>query len=368
MLLLCAEITNKSIAHWIILSVQVCFAGYSLIGSVAMDRGGDPFVFILYREVISSFLMVCYAQYHGVEWKIDRKHYLQFVLCGFLLFVNVVGALLALKFISSNRFSVFQPSIPCVATVVSIMVGLEKGSVLKFLGIGIAVGGAVLIETWDPSSTSGESNVPLGTIIVTAQVLAQGCLIVAAKPLLTIYKPAIVTSIYYTIGSAFTLLLCCSLMIYDFEADAYALKGDLYIWLALLYSILIATVYAWNAISWAGCYLNPSITTAYSTFQPVVTIILSLVILNVVITTSELVGGTIVCLGLIITVYEQYRESCEDYLLIKEVERLEDVPPVFEPESKTALYKVLKESTSAEGLSRSSSNPLLKEKLPLHLH
>ena len=231
-----------------------------------------------------------------------------------------------------------------------------------------------MIETWDTASTADESNVPLGTIIVTAQVVAQGCLIVAAKPLLAVYKPAIVTSVYYCIGSGFTLLLCCSLMIYNFDSDAYALKGDLYIWLALVYSILVATVYAWNAISWAGSHLNPSITTAYSTFQPVVTILLSLVVLNVVITTSELVGGSIVCLGLIITVYEQYRESRDDYLLIQEVEKLNDqhLSPGFEPDSKSVLHKVLARTHSSEDLSqsvpRSNSNPLLKDKGALHLH
>jgi len=281
-----------------------------VVGSLAMKDGADPFVFVLYREVIASVLMIAYAKYCGLNISMvavpDRG---RFLVLGFFSFGNVVGAMLALKYISATRFSIFQPIIPVVATTISIAIGLEKFTVMKACGIGLAVGGAIITETWKTSGSGEdeESNVILGTIIVSFQVCAMGALIVFAKPMLSKYPPSIVTVVYYGCGSIYTLLLCAawswSLVPMDFVFDGHLLP-----WLALAYAATFATFYPYNAFSWSGKQLTSGVTTVYCTFQPVGTILLSLALFGVVLTLPEALGAVLVMGGLVLTVLAQNRE------------------------------------------------------------
>ena len=300
---------KKSAAHFTLLSAQVCFSGWHIVGSLAMKDGADPFVFVLYRELGAAALMYAYAKYCGVDMKIDRCDWVRFLLLGFFSFVNVVGAMLALKYISATRFAIFQPSIPCISTFIGILVGLERMTLLKGFGIALAVGGAVITELWkNNSSDDDEANVTLGTIIVSCQVVGMAALVVFMKPMLSKYPPAVVTVTYYSIGGFYTLILTCALA-YSFVPGDLIFHSELLPWLALAYAATFATFYPYNALSWAGKQLTPGITTIYCTFQPVGTILLSLMILGTVITLSEGLGTMMVIAGLVLTVYAQQYEK-----------------------------------------------------------
>lgn len=274
---------------------------------MAMKDGADPFVFVLYREIFGSALMYAYARYCGVEIKIEAVDRTRFLFLGFFSFVNVVGAMLALKYISASRFAIFQPSIPCIATFISILLGMEQITAMKALGIALAVGGAVIAEAFS-SSDDDESNVVLGTIIVTCQVIAMGSLMVFVKPMLTKYTPAVVTLVYYSIGALYTLLLTCG-WAYRLTAEDLVFNSNLLPWLGLAYAATFATFYPYNALSWAGKQLTPGATTVYCTFQPVGTILLSFIVLGAVVTLSEGLGAMLVIIGLLVTVLGQQWEK-----------------------------------------------------------
>eukprot|EP01031_Cornospumella_fuschlensis_P039003 gene39003-47449_t len=113
-------------------------------------KTASPFVFVLYREIGASILMYALLRYRKQSLAIDRVDYPRFLFLGCCSFVNVVGAALALQYISATRYAIFQPSIPCIATVVSMCIGSDKVNSVKLLGIALAVGGSVLAETWTP--------------------------------------------------------------------------------------------------------------------------------------------------------------------------------------------------------------------------
>ena len=299
--------SNKSLAHFTLLSAQLCFSGWHIVGSLAMKGGADPFIFALYRELTASVLMFLVVALSDLPIKIEKVDYVRFFLLGVCSFVNVVGAMLSLNYISATRFAIFQPSIPCIATVISILVGLEKFTFIKAGGILLAVGGAILTEVWNSGSSDEEKNVTLGTIIVSCQVFAMGCLIVFSKAMLAKYNPLVVTFVYYTTGSFITFLLCAGFA-YQFTVKDLYFHGEYFSWLALAYASTFATLYPYNVLSWAGKQLSPSVTTVYCTFQPVGTILLSLIIFGTMLTLPEGIGALMVIVGLIVTVYGQRLE------------------------------------------------------------
>lgn len=181
-----------------------------------------------------------------------------------------------------------------------------------YTGIALAVSGAIVAEAWS-SSDGGDAHedsgdLVIGTGIVAAQVVSMASLIVFSKPLLSRYAPSVVTFVYYSLGTVITVFL--------FSAFAYSLTSqDLYFdgfllpWLAMIYAVCLPTVYNYNAMTWANKLLPPSTTTVYMTFQPIGTVLLSFVFLGQLVTLSEGLGGALVVLGLLVTVYAQQRDQ-----------------------------------------------------------
>jgi len=75
-------LSNKSVAHVLLLASQLCFSGWHIIGSMCMKQGANPFVFVLYREVIASLLMLSYVKYCGLRLHIEKEDYSRFLLLG----------------------------------------------------------------------------------------------------------------------------------------------------------------------------------------------------------------------------------------------------------------------------------------------
>lgn len=104
-------------------------------------------------------------------------------------------------------------------------------------------------------------------------------------------------------------MVLCAAWSYSFTASSFSFDGLLLPWLALAYATTFATLYPYNAYSWSGRHLTPSATTVYSTFQPVGTIILSLLILGTVVTLPEGLGAGLVIAGLLLNVWSQRYEG-----------------------------------------------------------
>ncbi len=280
---------------------QLSFSGWHILGSVSFHDGADPLVFCMYRIILGTTLMHAYVRYYGMSMVIDPQDYLRFFFLGVLSFLSMILTAFCLTYIAPSRFAIFQPSIPCIVAGLSMLAGLEKLSRLKILGIAVAVGGAVLTEMWKfQSIDSAELDIPLGTGLAIGQVLSMGVLLVGVKPLLNKYQPAVVSCVYFTVATVATILLCLA-RIDTFPPGAFHFNNQYMPWVALVYAAVFTTLFAFIALSWGSKYLNPSASTAYFTFQPLGTIVLSAIILGSVVTLPEVVGGLMIIAGLGIT-------------------------------------------------------------------
>lgn len=303
----------KALPHVVLVCINLVFSGWHVIGSIALKDGANPLIFAFYREFSASilmFAMVLYKnslqEYHGVELMptIPRQDYFRFFWLGVSILANSVGTLYALQLISPTKYALMQPTIPIFATIISTLCGYEPLTVYKACGILFSVIGALIIELLDTSSTDDDASDhdTLGIIIVIVQCLGMANLIVFQKPLVKRYDPAYVTCIYYSIASLLTVLIVVGN--YDtINKYDYIFQCDYMAWVALSYCAVFATALAYNAYSWVGRVTTPSVITVYSTLQPVGTMLLSLCIFNVFPNIFECLGGLLVCMGLVVTVY-----------------------------------------------------------------
>jgi drug/metabolite transporter (DMT)-like permease len=248
-----------------------------------------------------------------------------------MIVIVVVFTILALQYIRPVHYSIFQPCIPAVATIISILYGIEKLALLKTVGIVCAIAGAIVSKYNPPSEeTSGslhddsgsDQDVAFGTLLVVLQVSCMGLLLVLQKTLLNRYDSTVLTFSYYGVATVITLAVsACVVLGGDTAATAAATATELLSfsgrrgpWLALLYAAF-STFYTNNAYAWAGRQVSPSVTAIYNTFQPVFTALLSVVFLHDVLSVFELAGSALVILGMVVTLYGRQQEVKEASLL-----------------------------------------------------
>jgi drug/metabolite transporter (DMT)-like permease len=300
-------LTRKATAHAALITTQLCFSGWHIVSSIVLKGGADPVVFALYREFTAMILMYSFVRFKNVSVNVHKEDLPRFAFIGVCSFVNVVFTILALQYISATRYALFQPVIPCIATLISISLGMEGFTLMKACGVALSVGGAVVVEAWKSGSEVKESNLTLGLILVIMQTTAMASIIVFQKPLLVKYDPALVTFVYYSIGGLVTLLLCAA-WFFRFTSSSFYFDNKWMPWVGLAYASVFATLLAYNFYSWAGKKLAPSVTTVYCTLQPVGTALLSFIVFGAVVTVSQIVGGVLVICGLFVTVYGRQQE------------------------------------------------------------
>jgi hypothetical protein len=64
---------NQWVVHVVLVSVQVCFSGWHIVGSMALKKGADALAFALYREIFATILMFALVKQRGRTVNIENK-------------------------------------------------------------------------------------------------------------------------------------------------------------------------------------------------------------------------------------------------------------------------------------------------------
>ncbi|CAM9281774.1 unnamed protein product [Ectocarpus sp. 6 AP-2014] len=327
------EKPNSALVHLVLFSVQVCFSGWHVLAKVALNDGVNAVALAMAREVCATILMFIIARRVDGAVSLDPAHAIRFFWMGFASCGNVVGCILALRSLNPMAFGVMQPSIPVLAMLLSYMLGLEQMSQLKCLGVFISVAGAVWVELFASTSdwavaesteavaaaveaaegggapsgdgvgsgADGAGSGWLGSLILLWQQCgSMAALMVLQKPMLAVYPPATLTAWYYAVGSALTMVVCG---FFGVRPADFLLTGQWEPWIALVYAVVVGTVYTYNAYSWVLNIVSTTTATTYLTLQPVTTVILSVVFLNTTVRGHEVCGGIVIAVGLLVTIY-----------------------------------------------------------------
>ena len=343
------------------LLVQLSFSGWHVLGGVALSgsHAVNPLVFALYRETAASVLMgVAAAVLEGPEalWmpltvilrsrtknqdigtidvlsysdsdvslfiheKKGSRTFLLFFFAGFASFCNVVGSVVALRLLSSDVYSMYQPTIPVFTTALALLFGYERPNAYIFAGIFLSVLGAFLVQYFAERTEDDTRNTSLGHLLVLGQCIGGGALLALMKPLTQDYSVLVVTAGYYTTGSVFTAIacLCAQLPLAAFYWPATIP------WAALLYAVLVSTFFAYEAYSWLVKQASPTFVAAFCSTQPLFTILLNFIIFNEGLSASAALGGLVVVVGLGLTIrgkdiqlHKHQTDDSQDYLPLEE--------------------------------------------------
>lgn len=298
--------TSQAIAIAGIMSVQLVFATYQILGKQVLDGGLDPVAFALLRELCSClvFLLASVVLVPWQGWP-QSKHFLRFLMCGASMFGNVFLMLLGLSLTSPSMVALLQPTQPVFASILAVALAQEDMSVRKAIGVLLCVSGGMGAAL----SQHGRGHASVGIAVILAQCLSGANYVVQQRPLVQLgYSPIMVSGCSYTIASILTVLVGVVHFATMSEDDRASVKwwdSSPFFAYVLAFCVLFATVYNYVVMAFATGKLGATVVTLFLLLQGVFACAGEWIFFGHPVTWGQLAGSAAICAGLLVVVTAQ---------------------------------------------------------------
>eukprot|EP01132_Coremiostelium_polycephalum_P007479 gene7479-9190_t len=298
--------------HLVLLSIQLSFSVFYILAKIAL-KTVDAFVFLLLRLVIATPLLWSLTFFIARDqvFVLPTKREWIFLTAAGLLSVtaNQTLFILGLSLSTASNAAITQPAIPIFSTLFGVIIGQEKKSWLKFVGIGVSVIGAILMIDFRhlTSDSSTGKDIVFGNLCFLGNTIAYALFLMVLKPVLAsgLLSPAKCISWCFTIGMPPIIVI--TLAKTSNLAAAFTISWSS--WLVIIYTATFATAYTFWASSWCVKKSDPTTVAVYLTVEPLATVIMAAIFLDEHITILNILGGLTILVGVAAVMIAKHKES-----------------------------------------------------------
>jgi drug/metabolite transporter (DMT)-like permease len=313
------------------------FSLYTVLMKSALNEGTSPLVLALLRELLAvGVLMPCAylneLRHTGTTlgfWP-EESDFKSFLFLGLAMIwgVQLLSAL-SLEHLSANTYALLAPSVPVLTAAISIATGYEyfnRKSVTSWMKIGavfIAVLGAlwIAVGAYVNSNAKDKGNTVLGLILLATNKVCVATYPVMEKRLMKKYRAFTIVSWGYTSGAVLVFMSVLPCTLADSKLWHIGPAG----WTSICFSAFITSAFNYALMAEINKVTSPLTVMSAYPWQSICTPLLSYLILKAPLSTSDGLGGFIICVGLFALAFARYKETQE----VAEStlhEKLEEVP------------------------------------------
>jgi drug/metabolite transporter (DMT)-like permease len=265
----------------------VFFGSLPVIGKVVLKT--VPAVAVVgFRVGLTTLVLIVFQIIRGRFWLVNKHDYWRFaVLSLFGITFNQMLFITGLSLTKASNTSLLAVTIPIFALTVGAIIGAERLSFVKIVGIVLAAIGVLLII--DPRNASFSSATTLGDLLIIINSLSYGIYVAISKQVIT--RNGVFRSMMWVF--IFASILCVPFGVWSFSAiDVGAI--DSAIWLLLVYIAIGATAAPYLLNAFALAKVQASTVAVFVYLQPVIGFLLAVVFLN------EQIGALFIIAALLI--------------------------------------------------------------------
>jgi drug/metabolite transporter (DMT)-like permease len=267
------ENNNSFAPHIALFVVQLMFGSAPILGKFALSAF-PPFAIVGFRVVGAATAFYFLQRLRG-NLRLDRaSHYLYFAL--FSCFGVIFNQLLFFKGLSlttATNTSLLAVMIPVFAILVSVLIGNDKLSWQKILGVISAAGGVIYLI--DPRNASFSSATTQGDILIILNSMSYAIYVAISKKLITHYGAL------KSIAWVFLFASLINIPVGLISLQTVELSDvSLFSWLALAAIVLFPTILAYYWNTWALARVEPSVVAVYIYLQPLIGTFLAIFVLG----------------------------------------------------------------------------------------
>ena len=254
-------------AHGAILLANVIFGLGVPITKMLLTDWVSPMTYMAVRclgAAVIFWIISCFMKQEKVE-----RHDLMVILIGGLMGVVVSQTLTAwaLDYTSPVYFSLIATLTPVAVMLMAALFIGERITGMKFLGVLLGIGGAILMVIMGQTSGSG-SNDLLGIILAILSVLTWAVYMIITRKVAQKYTPVTQMKYVFLISAVVTVPLAWPELSQQplFSAETFGWDGAL----EMAFIVLLATVLGYFLIPFAMKSLSATTVSIYTNLQPMV--------------------------------------------------------------------------------------------------
>jgi len=276
--------------HIALILVQIMFATWPIVGKIAL-RSIPSTALVALRVAGASLAFIALQQFGGRRCRIKRSDWPLLVLSGLLgVAFNQLLFVKGLSLTTVIDATLLGTTIPVFTLLISILLGQDRGTLRRALGILLAAGGVIYLI--DPLRADFSHATWAGNLLIVANSFSYGAYIALSKDLMTRYSALTIITWMFIVASVVTVPAGSAGL-----AHVYSTHLSVSIWLSVLYIIFVPTVGAYYLNAWALARVPPSTVAVYIYLQPLVAFALAPLLLGETWSVRTLVAAVFIFAG-----------------------------------------------------------------------
>ncbi len=286
---------SKSLRNYFLITLAMTFWSSGFVFTKIVYKYTGPITTIFLRMLLSSSILLILFLCNKKRDKIERKDIKIFILMGFFEpFLYFIGEGYGLKYISTTYASVIVATIPIFSMLAAVLIYKEKVTKLNVFGVLISFIGIFVMIGLDNFKESGSI---IGILLMFFAVLAAVSNSMLLVKLGNRYKSITIITFQNLVGALLFLPLFLILEIKSINLNILNAEFFLSIIYLSTCSSVISFVIYFSLIKKLGI----TKVSAFSNLIPVLTAIISFILLGTRTTATEILGIIIVITGLFFT-------------------------------------------------------------------
>jgi len=268
-----SEQQHRSSPYAALLAAQVFFGSLPVIGKVVLKT--VPAVALVgFRVGVTAAALIMFQAIRGRFWLVNKNDYWRLgILSLFGVTFNQLLFITGLSLTKASNTSLLAVTIPVFALTVGAMIGAERLTRIKVVGIVLAAVGVLLII--DPRNASFSSSTTLGDILIVCNSLSYGIYVAISKQVIT--RNGVFRSMMWVF--IFASILCVPLGAWSFSTIDISTISPA-IWLLMVYIAIVATAAPYLLNAFALARVQASTVAVFVYLQPVIGFLLAVIFLN----------------------------------------------------------------------------------------
>lgn len=298
---------NKRFSAIILLVIAMIIWGSAYAVTKASLAEVPPVLFALLRYLIASVLLIAFVVFGGKLAKIPRPvPWIAVALMGASgVFLYTVVYNLSLVYTSAAQGALVQSFIPIVTALLAAFFLKETLSPIRLLGIGVSIAGIFLIMLF-ASESADAPNSSLGNFLMLLSVLFWAAYTLFAKRLAN-FDPLVITAG----ATIFGTILLAPAAVFEIGGTNFppiSASG----WMGIIYLGVFSSAVAMLLYNRSLQHLNAGQTANFLNLMPVVAVLIAVVFLGESPTFWQIAGGTLVLLGVWISLQKRRGTAIEE--------------------------------------------------------
>ena len=284
--------------HLALIMVQIMFGTWPLVGKVVL-RSISSTGLVAIRVAGAAIALALVQKIAKQRRNISRKDLGWLALCSVLgVVLNQLLYLKGLSLTTVINSTLLATTIPVFTLLVGVVIGYDRLSWRKVVGIGTAGLGVVYLV--DPFRSEFSHSTTLGNLLNVANSLSYGAYIVLSKDLVKRHGALNVLTWMFIMGCLITTPLGAVALA---RTPIFGLGWE--VWVGLIYIILVPTVGAYYLNAWALARVEPSTVATYIYLQPVIAFALAPLILGEALSARTGLACLLICAGVAIVTWQR---------------------------------------------------------------